>query len=87
MSLFLWIVVGIVAGWLTSQVMKDSGYGQNSEIVLGIVGAVCGGILAGLVMQVNVASGFNVETLVVALLGALTVIASSRMFKRSQTEA
>jgi uncharacterized membrane protein YeaQ/YmgE (transglycosylase-associated protein family) len=85
MSLFLWIVVGIVAGWLTSQVMKDSGYGQNSEIVLGVVGAVSGGILAGLVMQVNVASGVNVETLVVALLGVLTVIACSRMFKRSRT--
>jgi uncharacterized membrane protein YeaQ/YmgE (transglycosylase-associated protein family) len=87
MSLFVWIVLGMAAGWLASHLMRDSGYGQNGEIVLGILGAVGGGILAGLWFKVNVVSGFNLETLIVAFAAALAVIIASRAVKYSRREA
>jgi uncharacterized membrane protein YeaQ/YmgE (transglycosylase-associated protein family) len=47
MSLFLWIALGAAAGWLASQLMKDSSYssyGQTADVLLAVVGAVVGGI-------------------------------------------
>jgi len=47
MHLLWWILVGLVAGWATGKIMKGSGYGFIADIVLGIVGAVIGGYIAG----------------------------------------
>ena len=87
MSLFLWIVLGAIAGWLASQVMKDRGYGQMMETVLGVAGAVAGGILTGLVLGMNTAGGFNLETLAGALVGAAVAITGSRLYKHSRASA
>ncbi len=87
MSLFLWMVLGAAAGWVASQLMKDSGYGQMIEILLGVAGAVAGGIVTGMVLGMNTASGFNLETFVGAVLGAVMVIAGSRAYKYSRTRA
>jgi uncharacterized membrane protein YeaQ/YmgE (transglycosylase-associated protein family) len=87
MSLFLWMVLGAAGGWVASQVMKDSGYGQMPEIMLGIVGAVAGGILTGLVFGMNTASGFNVETLAGSVIGGAIVITASRVYKSARANA
>ena len=39
-----WVVVGVLAGWLTGFVMKDGGYGLVGDMVLGLVGSVVGGL-------------------------------------------
>jgi uncharacterized membrane protein YeaQ/YmgE (transglycosylase-associated protein family) len=40
-----WILIGLVAGWLTGKVMKGSGFGVIGDIVIGILGALAGGFL------------------------------------------
>ena len=45
-DLIWWIVVGLIAGWITGKIMKGGGYGALMDIILGIVGAVIGGYLA-----------------------------------------
>ncbi|MEI9967171.1 MAG: hypothetical protein WDM87_00540 [Terracidiphilus sp.] len=35
MGIFMWILVGLVAGWLTGKIMKGSGYGFIVDILLG----------------------------------------------------
>jgi uncharacterized membrane protein YeaQ/YmgE (transglycosylase-associated protein family) len=40
-----WIVIGIVAGWLTGKVMKGSGYGPILDMVIGLIGALIGGAI------------------------------------------
>jgi uncharacterized membrane protein YeaQ/YmgE (transglycosylase-associated protein family) len=87
MSLFLWIVLGAAAGWLASHVVKDSSYGQMMEITLGVIGAVAGGILTGMIFHMNTVGGFNIETLVGAVLGAGMAISASRLFRRSRALA
>ena len=43
-----WIVIGLVAGWLAGKIMKGSGYGILGDIVVGLIGSVVGGFVAGL---------------------------------------
>lgn len=46
MGIISWLIVGLIAGWLTGLVMKGGGYGLVGDIILGIVGALIGGFLA-----------------------------------------
>ncbi|MFO7945060.1 MAG: GlsB/YeaQ/YmgE family stress response membrane protein [Anaerolineales bacterium] len=83
MGLLAWIVVGAIAGWLAGQVMKGSGFGLIGDIVIGVIGALVGGWLAGALFNVpNAISGFNLTTIVIAFLGAIIVLFIARMLKR-----
>jgi uncharacterized membrane protein YeaQ/YmgE (transglycosylase-associated protein family) len=57
------------------------------EIVLGIIGAVAGGILTGVILGMNTAGGFNVETVVGSLFGGAIAIGASRVYKRVAANA
>jgi uncharacterized membrane protein YeaQ/YmgE (transglycosylase-associated protein family) len=75
-----WIVVGLIAGWLTGKIMKGSGYGVFGDIVLGIVGAVIGGFI---MRQIGFAGrGGMIYTIVVAVGGAVLLTAVVRGLKR-----
>ncbi|MFY9397589.1 MAG: GlsB/YeaQ/YmgE family stress response membrane protein [Desulfomonilia bacterium] len=79
MGILSWIIIGIIAGWLTGLIMKGSGYGVLGDMILGIVGALVGGFLAGALFGVQApVSGFNLGTLVIAVLGAILVVAIVR---------
>lgn len=81
MGIVLWILFGALAGWIASVLMKtDYSQGTMMDIVLGIVGAVVGGFLMGLVGQSGV-TGFNVYSLAVAVIGAVVVIYVGRMMR------
>ena len=82
MGILSWIILGLIAGWLAGQVMKGGGYGLIGDIVLGIVGAIIGGFLTGVFLGRDMISGFNIESVVVALIGAIILIAVSRAFSR-----
>jgi len=83
MGLLTWIVVGAIAGWLAGQVMKGSGFGLIGDIVIGVIGALVGGWLAGTFFKVpDAISGFNLTTIVVAFLGAVVVLFIARLLKR-----
>ena len=70
-----WLLVGLIAGFLASVVMRGGGYGIVGDIVIGIVGAFIGGFLASLLGLG--ASGF-VGTVIVAFIGACILIAILR---------
>jgi len=87
MSILVWIVLGLVAGWLAGQVMKGGGYGLVGDIVLGIVGAIVGGFLTGVLLGRDMVNGFNIESIVVAFIGAVILIAISRAFSGRRAHA
>ncbi|HEY5213738.1 MAG TPA: GlsB/YeaQ/YmgE family stress response membrane protein [Acidobacteriaceae bacterium] len=69
MHILWWIIVGLIAGFVTGKIMKGNGYGTLMDIVIGIVGALIGGF----VMR---AFGFRGEggliyTILIAILGAI----------------
>lgn len=79
MNIILWIILGGVAGWLASIVMKtNSNQNTLGDIILGIIGALIGGLLLGLFGFAGV-SGFNIYSLFVAVLGSIVLIGLRRM--------
>ncbi len=83
MNILLWIILGGVAGWLASIVMKtDYAQGNLMDIILGIVGSVVGGFVMNFFGQAGV-TGFNIYSLVVATIGAIIVIWIGRLLRQS----
>lgn len=83
MEILLWIILGALAGWIASIIMKtDAEQGFFADLLFGIVGAVVGGFLFGLFGQPGV-TGLNVYSLIVAVIGASLVIYVGRMVRRS----
>jgi uncharacterized membrane protein YeaQ/YmgE (transglycosylase-associated protein family) len=79
MGLLSWIIVGLIAGWLAGLVMKGGSYGIVGDIILGIIGALVGGFLAGALFGIpDPISGMDITTIIVAFLGAVIVIAIVR---------
>ena len=75
MNLLIWVVVGGLAGWVASMIMKtDAQMGMLANIVVGIIGALLGGWLVGL-FGVEVAEGeFSIPSILTAILGACVLI-------------
>ena len=83
MGLLTWVVVGVIAGWAAGKAVKGSGLGLIGDVVLGVVGALVGGWLAGRIFDVkDPISWFNLTTLVVAFLGAVIVLVVFRFLKK-----
>jgi len=74
----MWVLVGLVAGWLAGYVMKGGGYGLTGDLILGLVGSIVGSWIFW-------ALGFSPGTglfalVVVAFLGSAAVIGAQRQF-------
>jgi len=74
MGFLAWIVVGAIAGYIASRMTNASG-GVLMTIGLGIVGGLLGGWLAANVLKVGSVDGINIESIVIATLGAIAVVA------------
>ena len=80
MGILAWLVVGLIAGFLASQVMRGGGYGLIGDIIVGAVGALIGGFLAAnLPKMPNAVNGINVTSILVAFVGAVILIAILRL--------
>lgn len=73
MGVLGWIVLGLIAGFIASTLVNNRGEGFVLDILLGIVGAVIGGWLFNAVGSAGV-TGFNVWSLLVALVGAALLL-------------
>jgi uncharacterized membrane protein YeaQ/YmgE (transglycosylase-associated protein family) len=76
-GIIAWIILGAIAGFIANMIM-GSREGVIGTILLGIVGAVIGGYLAGTVLGVADVTGINIESIVVAVIGAVLVVAVFR---------
>jgi len=74
------ILVGLIAGWATGKIMKGSGYGPFTDIVIGIGGGLIGGWLLRLFGFYG--TGGFVPAIVVAILGAIVLVAFVRILKQ-----
>ena len=75
-NIIVWVILGGIAGWIASLVTSSS-RSIVGDILLGILGAVLGGWIMALVGGQGV-TGFNVSSLVVAILGSIVLIWISR---------
>jgi uncharacterized membrane protein YeaQ/YmgE (transglycosylase-associated protein family) len=80
MGLIVTLLIGLAAGWATGKLMKGN-YSVIVDLALGIVGAVVGGWLTSLAFGINLVSGLNLTTLIVAIIGAVIVVAVYRLIR------
>jgi len=82
MGIILWIIFGALVGWIASMVMKtDGNQGAFMNIVVGVLGAVLGGWLMSFFGETGV-TGFNIYSFLVALVGAIVLLAIFRAVRR-----
>jgi uncharacterized membrane protein YeaQ/YmgE (transglycosylase-associated protein family) len=86
MDILAWIIVGGVAGWLASLVVRGTGLGLLGDIIVGIVGAFIGGLIVSLIGGTGF-TGFNLWSLIVAFIGAVVLLLVVRLFNGRRTTA
>lgn len=83
MEFLVWIVIGGLAGWIASIIMRtNASQGILMDVVMGVIGAVVGGFLMGAFGQPGV-TGFNLYSILVAIGGSIVVIYIGRLFRRT----
>lgn len=74
MGIIAWIIFGALAGWIASIIMDtNEQQGAFANIVVGVVGAMIGGLLSRFVGGSGV-TGFNIGSLLIAILGAVVLL-------------
>jgi uncharacterized membrane protein YeaQ/YmgE (transglycosylase-associated protein family) len=73
MSVIGWLILGLIAGFLGNKIYGSTGQGLVLDIVLGIVGAVVGGVVFSF-FGANGITGFNIWSLIVAIIGSLIAL-------------
>lgn len=82
-NLIVWLVLGALAGWIASIVMRrDASMGAGANIVVGIVGALIGGFLFNQFGAAG-ATGLNLYSLLVAIVGAIVLLFIVGLFQRA----
>ena len=81
MGILLWIIFGSIAGWIASMITKTNN-GLLMDIVVGIVGAVIGGWIMNSLGSVGT-TGFNLWSLLVAILGAVVLLVIVKAVRRA----
>ena len=71
MSIIIWLVIGLVAGFLGSKIVNKSGEGLVRDIILGLIGSFVGGFLFGLL---GIHAGGLIGSIIVATIGAILVL-------------
>jgi uncharacterized membrane protein YeaQ/YmgE (transglycosylase-associated protein family) len=87
-SIIAWLVLGAIAGYLAGFLVRgDEGLGVIGHIVLGIVGALVGGFLAGVLFDVDPIDGaLDLSSIVTATIGAvITVVVVGALTSRSRS--
>ncbi len=74
------LVMGLIIGSITGFIMKSS-YPWYIDMLLGLAGSAVGGWLSSLLLGVDLTTGFNLTTLVVAVIGAVIVVAGYRLIR------
>jgi uncharacterized membrane protein YeaQ/YmgE (transglycosylase-associated protein family) len=76
--LLLFLVIGIVAGFLAGKIMKGAGFGLIGDLIIGVIGAFIGGWVFGLL---GISSGGVLGLLAAAIVGALLLLYVIRLIK------
>ena len=82
MSIFAWIILGLIAGFIGSKIVNKRGDGLILDLVLGIVGAIAGGWLFNTFGASGV-TGLNLYSLMVAVVGAVVVLVVYHAIRRA----
>ena len=75
----IWIISGVIAGWLAGVLVRGRGFGLLGDLVIGLLGGLVGGWLGGLV---GIAATSWLGEIAVAALGGVVLVAVVRILRR-----
>ncbi len=70
-GIIAWIIIGLIAGWLTGKLMKGSGFGAIMDMVVGLAGALIGGFISSHLGLGGVGDHGLVMSILIAVIGAV----------------
>ena len=79
-ALFWMLLIGLIAGWLAGRVMRGGGFGLVGDMIVGVIGALLGGWLFGLL---GIGGGGLIWSLITAFVGAVILIFLLRLIRRA----
>ncbi|HEX4205692.1 MAG TPA: GlsB/YeaQ/YmgE family stress response membrane protein [Ktedonobacteraceae bacterium] len=79
-GLIIWLIIGLIAGFIASRIMGGGGYGIIGDVIVGLIGAFIGGFLMNIFMP-SANTGF-IGSIIVAIIGAIILIAIWRLVTR-----
>ena len=84
-GIIAWIIIGIVAGFITGKIMKGSGFGVIMDMIIGLVGALVGGFLSSHLGLGGVGDHGLIMSIVIAVVGAVILTWLVRLVTGSRT--
>jgi uncharacterized membrane protein YeaQ/YmgE (transglycosylase-associated protein family) len=80
MDIIWFLIIGIVAGWLAGKIMRGGGFGLIGDLVVGVIGALLGGFLFGML---GLSANGLIVSLVTATVGAIVLLFLIHLIKRA----
>jgi uncharacterized membrane protein YeaQ/YmgE (transglycosylase-associated protein family) len=80
-AIFVWLIIGAIAGWLAGVVVKGGGFGLVGDIVVGIIGAVVAGYLFP-TLGISLGGGI-IGAIIAAAIGAVIILVIVKLIKRA----
>lgn len=87
MSIIAWLVVGLIAGWIANMIMSRGAGGLVTDLVIGVLGAIVGGFVMGLITGRDFTTGINIESILVSIVGAIILIGLYRLVTGQRVRA
>ena len=83
-NVIVWIIVGAIAGWLASMVMKTNRQqGFIQDVIVGIIGAFIGGFVLNALGVGGAVTGLNIASILTAFIGAVILLGLLRLIRRA----
>ena len=83
MGIISWVIIGGIAGWLGSMITKNNEeMGFLKNIIVGMIGSLIGGFVFNMIGGYGF-TGFNIWSLLVALVGSVILLSVINLFKRN----
>ncbi|TMF68307.1 MAG: GlsB/YeaQ/YmgE family stress response membrane protein [Chloroflexi bacterium] len=81
-SILVWALVGLVSGFLASHIALGHGLGLFWDIIVGVVGALFGGIVLAGFLHFNIAVAGHpiISAMIMAFIGAAILLLIVRLF-------
>ena len=84
-GIIAWIIIGVLAGWLTGKLMKGSGFGFFLVLFVGFVGALVGGFLSSHLGMGGIGQHGLIISIVIAVIGAVILTVILRLITGNRT--
>jgi uncharacterized membrane protein YeaQ/YmgE (transglycosylase-associated protein family) len=81
---FAWIIIGVIAGWITGKLMKGSGYGFIMDMVVGLIGALIGGWISSAMGFGSTGQHGMIVSIIIAVIGAVVLTLIVRLITGSR---